>query len=111
MTDFSAAINNDTPVLVDFYSNDSIPCSAQLRILTDVKASEGEGVKVLKVNVDKNPNVIARDHIQNVPSVLLFRNGKMLWRWSGIVLKDELLRVLHSFGPQLQTVHYESYQH
>lgn len=111
MENFSAAINGDTPVLVDFYAEWCTPCKTMSRILDELKTRAGGQVRILKVNIEKNPHVALLYRIKSVPTLLLFRKGRILWRWSGIVLPDELLRVLHSSGEPHQTVHYESHHH
>lgn len=111
MEDFLSVIKGDTPVLVDFYAEGCTPCKTMSRILDEVRTRAGSRVRILKVNIDRNPHITLFYRVKSVPALLLFHKGSIVWRWSGIVLSDELLRILHSCEQEHQTIRYESYQH
>ncbi|MBL4586740.1 MAG: thioredoxin [Flavobacteriales bacterium] len=94
MANFNDIINSDKPVLIDFYADWCGPCKMMGPILQDVHRNVGGRAKVLKIDVDKNPQVAAKYQVQGVPTLMVFKNGKMLWRQSGVVPAVELSRIL-----------------
>lgn len=91
---FDHIVQSETPVLVDFSAEWCGPCKAQSPVLADV-AREMEGkLKVIKIDVDRNPMIAARFRVQGVPTLILFRKGQILWRQSGLVDRRSLLQVL-----------------
>lgn len=95
MASFSQIINSEKPVLIDFYATWCGPCKMMGPILKDVSKQVGGRAKVLKIDVDKNPKVAAKYQIQGVPTLMVFKNGKMLWRQSGVVPAKHLVEVLN----------------
>ncbi|MBK8747111.1 MAG: thioredoxin [Saprospiraceae bacterium] len=82
---FSEIINSNTPTLVDFYADWCGPCKTMAPILEDLKQKIGDSAKVIKIDVDKNQKVSAKYKIQSIPTLLLFKEGKIIWRQSGVV--------------------------
>lgn len=96
---FSDLIRSENPVLVDFYADWCGPCKTLAPILKEVKGELGDRLRVLKVDVDRNQEVAARYQVRGVPTMILFQNGKVLWRQSGVLPKPELLRILQPLLP------------
>ena len=94
MSKFSEIINQDQPVLVDFYAEWCGPCKTMSPILKDVKDSLKERVSIIKIDVDKNQELAAKYQVRGVPTLLLFKNGKQVWRQSGVLQKNELIDVI-----------------
>ena len=91
---FSQLIQSDTPVLVDFSAEWCGPCKTLAPILKDVKAQIGPAAKIMKIDVDRNPRLAQQYQVQSVPTLILFQQGKIKWRRSGVVPAQQLLRVL-----------------
>ena len=94
MSKFSEIINQNKPVLVDFFADWCGPCKTMSPILKDVKNVLGDKVSIIKINVDKNQSLAAQYQVRGVPTFLLFKNGKQIWRQSGIIQKEELLHII-----------------
>jgi thioredoxin 1 len=94
MSQFDQIINSETPVLVDFYAVWCGPCKMVAPVLEDYKRKMGDKVRIVKIDVDKNPQLASRYQVSGVPTLALFKKGKMLWRKSGAlplhVLQKEL---------------------
>ena len=90
---FNEIINSDKPVLVDFFAEWCGPCKMMAPILKEVE----DAVTIIKVDVDKSPQAAQQYQVQGVPTLILFKNGKPLWRQSGVVPKAGLVGVLKKF--------------
>ena len=96
MSKFSELINQDKPVLVDFFAEWCGPCKMLAPILKQVKESLGDGVSIIKIDVDKNQALAAKYQVRGVPTMLLFKNGKQIWRQSGVLQKDEIIKIIQT---------------
>jgi thioredoxin 1 len=94
MGNFNQIIQSDKPVLVDFFATWCGPCQMLAPILTEVKTNLGERVSIIKIDVDKNQAVAAQYQVRGVPTMILFQNGKQLWRQSGVLSKEEIIKII-----------------
>ena len=92
---FSGIINSNQTVLVDFSAEWCGPCKMMPPILKEVKDKMGDEVTILKMDIDKNPNVAASYQIQSVPTLIVFRDGQIKWRQSGVIRADQIRSVLN----------------
>lgn len=95
---FNEIIQSDKPVLVDFFAVWCGPCKMMAPILKDVKDVLADAATIIKVDVDKNPQAANDYQVQGVPTLILFKNGKPLWRQSGVVPKKTLIDVIKKFA-------------
>jgi thioredoxin 1 len=82
---FGALINSDVPVLVDVFATWCGPCKMLEPAIKQVAQKMSEQLKVIKIDIDKNPQVAQAYGVQGVPTLLLFKNGKIVWRTSGVL--------------------------
>ena len=97
METFNDLINSGQLVLVDFFATWCQPCKMMHPILEQVKEVLGDRVRIIKVDVDKYGDTASQFRIQSVPTLMLFRQGEVLWRTSGVVQKADLLVTIDSF--------------
>ncbi|ASO06948.1 thioredoxin [Arenibacter algicola] len=91
---FSNIINSETPVLVDFHADWCGPCKMLAPILKQVKEEMGNALKIVKIDVDKNQSLASTYQVRGVPTMVLFKNGKQVWRQSGVLQKNDIVRVV-----------------
>jgi thioredoxin 1 len=94
MEKFNSIINSNKPVLVDFFAEWCGPCKTMAPILKEVKSNLGDKATIIKVDVDKNQDAAMAYQIRSVPTLILFKNGKPIWKQSGVVPAQELVRLL-----------------
>ena len=94
MASFKDAISGDTPVLVDFHAEWCGPCKMMPPILSQVKDTLGDNVKIIKIDVDKNKALAEAYAVRGVPTLMIFKNGKLAWRESGVRQASELIELL-----------------
>lgn len=97
MATFKEIIESQTPTLVDFSAEWCGPCKMMAPILQNVAANIGNTARIIKVDVDKNPQAAAFYQVQGVPTLILFKNGQILWRQSGVIQAGQLVNIINSF--------------
>lgn len=98
MNKFSEIINQEKPVLVDFFAEWCGPCKMMSPILKEVKDALKDKVAILKIDVDKNQAIAAKHQVRGVPTLIIYKEGKQVWRQSGVVQKNDLVSILNGFS-------------
>ncbi|MBT4412553.1 MULTISPECIES: thioredoxin [unclassified Polaribacter] len=98
MSNFSQIINQDKLVLVDFFAEWCGPCKMMSPILKQVKDALGDKVSIIKIDIDKNQPLATKYQVRGVPTLILYKAGKQVWRQSGAVQKNELVSIINNFG-------------
>ena len=93
---FDNLINTDKPVLVDFFATWCGPCQTLTPILKSVKEDLGENISIIKIDVDKNQALASQYQVRGVPTMILFRNGKQVWRQSGVLQKLDIIKIINA---------------
>ncbi len=97
MSKFNELINSKKPVLVDFFAEWCGPCKMMQPILKEVKSQLGDDATVLKIDIDKNPSVANAYSIQGVPTLMIFKEGQIKWRQSGVRQANELISLVKQY--------------
>ncbi|MBO3699390.1 thioredoxin [Fabibacter sp. E12] len=91
---FETLIDQDTPVLVDFYADWCGPCQMMAPVLKEVAQEMGDKVKVIKIDVDKNQPIAQRFGVRSIPTLILFKNGKVVENKAGVMTKRDLAQMI-----------------
>jgi thioredoxin 1 len=98
MPSFSELINSDKPVLLEFFAEWCGPCKMMAPILEQVKEELGDTLKILKIDIDKNQKLATSLQVKGVPTLMIYKNGKRLWRQSGLLQKKDLIIIINQYS-------------
>ena len=96
MASFSELINQEVPVLVDFKADWCQPCKIMTPVLKQVKHNFKDQIKIIKIDIDKNPAVAQKYGIRGVPTLILFKNGREVWKQSGVLQANQINAIINS---------------
>jgi len=96
MSDFNEIINSEKPTLVDFFATWCGPCQMLSPILEEVSIEVGDTAKVLKVDVEENMDFARQYNVRSVPTLIIFKEGKEVWRKSGLTEKNVLVESINN---------------
>ncbi|MDX1349641.1 MAG: thioredoxin [Putridiphycobacter sp.] len=98
MSKFGDIINSTPLVLVDFSATWCGPCQQLAPILEQVSKRVGKKVRIIKIDVDKNQGIATKMNVRGVPTMILYQNGKQVWRQSGVVPENDLVRLVEQYS-------------
>lgn len=91
---FNEIINDDTPVLVDFYADWCAPCKMMTPILQQLKSAMGDELNIIKIDTERNPDVAIKYQVRGIPNLILFKKGQLLWQQAGVVQMPQLQQII-----------------
>lgn len=94
---FGEILQGSTPVLVDFTAEWCGPCKMMKPMLKDLHDKMGDKLRIIKVDIDKSPAAANAFNVQSVPTLMLFQNGKSLWRQSGVLQTSQLVSIIQQY--------------
>ena len=96
MASFNELINQPVPVLVDFKADWCQPCKMMAPVLKQVKQNFKDQIRIIKIDIDKNPAVAQKYGIRGVPTLILFKSGREVWKQSGVIQANQINTVINS---------------
>ena len=95
---FQELIQSERPVLIDFFATWCQPCKVQSSVLNSVKEQVGDKARIVKIDVDQFPSIAADNGVRGVPTLAIFKNGKLLWKESGVHDVNSLVGLLERYS-------------
>ncbi len=95
---FEGLIASETPILIDFFAEWCGPCKVLSPTLQQLAQDEGDNIKIVKIDVDKNPKLASKYKISGVPTLMLFKKSELKWRQSGVLSLPQLKSVVQKFA-------------
>ena len=92
----SEVLNSDLPVLIDFWAEWCAPCKEISPILEEISEEMAENIKIVKINIDNNPNIPSKYGIQSIPTLMIFKKGEMVASKVGSATKSDLISWIKS---------------
>ena len=96
MEKFQQIVNDYKPVLIDFYADWCGPCKMMPPILSQLKQKMGDALRIIKIDVDKNQKIAAQHQVRGVPTLMLMKSGKVLWKQSGVMEANALHQIIQN---------------
>ncbi|TVQ12035.1 MAG: thioredoxin [Balneolaceae bacterium] len=101
---FSEIIKGETPVLVDFYADWCAPCKMMVPILQELKSKMGDSLNILKIDTDRNPDAAIKYQVRGIPTLILFKEGNILWQQAGVVRTSQLEAIINQKLSEYESV-------
>ena len=95
---FQELIQSERPVLIDFFATWCQPCKVQSSVLNSVKEQVGDKARIVKIDVDQFPTIASENGVRGVPTLAIFKNGKLLWKESGVHDVNSLVGLLEQYS-------------
>jgi thioredoxin 1 len=87
-------MESEKPVLVDFYADWCGPCKSMSPVISEIASEYADKIKVIKINVDRNPQISNTYNISGIPTLMLFHKGNIKWQQSGLIPAAEIRRII-----------------
>ncbi|MGB0895862.1 MAG: thioredoxin family protein [Flavobacteriaceae bacterium] len=97
MSKFGELIDVSVPVLLDFYTTSDSPSEAMHPVVRDVASAMGDAAKVIKIDVDKNPQLAEALRVKGLPTLMIYKSGEMKWRQSGEQDANTLIELIKEY--------------
>ncbi|NAW50708.1 thioredoxin [Elizabethkingia argentiflava] len=94
---FNELIHSERPVLIDFFATWCQPCKVMSSVLSSVKKNVGDGARIVKIDIDQYPEIASSQGVRSVPTLLIFKNGELLFRHSGLMEVNRLTAELKQY--------------
>lgn len=96
MSKFGELINAQVPVLIDFFTEWDTPSVAMNKVIRDVASQLGDTARVIKIDVDKNKELAEALRVKGLPTIMIYKDGQMVWRQSGEVDANTLIDLVQN---------------